>query len=48
MITLVAGEVMLWRIGHPPGRELDLHHRGRHPLHHARRHPRTSASAQRP
>jgi hypothetical protein len=36
-ITLIVGEVMLWRMSHPPGRHLDLHHLGRHPRARARR-----------
>ena len=40
-ITLIAGEVMLWRMDHPPGRHLDLLHRGRHPRAH--RHRRAQA-----
>ena len=46
--VVVAGEVILWLVGHPPGRELDSSHRRRHPLHHARRHPQAKPSDQRP
>jgi amino acid transporter len=44
-VTLIVGEVMLWRMSHPPGRHLDLLHRGRHPRRWAHR---ASVGGQRP
>ncbi len=44
-VTLLVGEVMLWRMSHPPGRHLDLLHRGRHPRAHTHK---PSVSGQRP